>query len=216
MSNVSGKRSSWPFDLAAAMDHISRADPRMGAAFERLGELRYQRRGSLGVFEALMRAIVYQQLSGKAAGTILGRVLDLFPGEGFPDPEALIAMPDDELRAAGLSRNKTLAVKDLASKVVSGEVPAHRRLRRMSEDRIVEHLTKVRGVGRWTAEMFLIFNLGRADVLPVDDLGVRRGFQRVFGGVFPSPERLIRRGERWRPFRTVASCYLWQAAGPPD
>ncbi len=208
--------TSWPFDLATAENHIAQADRVMGRAMERLGELRYQRRGSLGVFEALMRAIVYQQLSGKAAATILGRVLDLFPNGDFPDPELLLGTADEKLRAAGLSGNKTKAVKDLAARVAAGEVPRHQRLRRMTDDTVVEHLIQVKGVGRWTAEMFLIFNLGRPDVLPVDDLGVRRGFQRIYGGVFPSKERLSRRAERWRPYRTVASCYLWQAAGPPD
>ena len=160
-----------------------------------------------------MHAIIYQQLSGKAAATIHGRLLALFPdGDGLA-PQPLLDAPDDLLRGAGLSRAKVAAVRDLAAKTLDGTVPPLDILKTLDDEAIIQRLTAVRGVGRWTAEMLLIFRLGRPDVLPIHDLGVRRGFQRTYGlDVLPPPKALHAHGERWRPYRSVASWYLWRAA----
>ena len=159
-------------------------------------------------YEALAEAIVYQQLSGKAAATIFGRV-EALGGGRFPTPEALLALPEERLRGAGLSRAKTAAVRDLAARTLDGTVPPLRELRRLDDDAIVERLTTVRGVGRWTVEMLLLFRLGRGDVWPVDDLGVRKGFERATGRALPAKE-LLAHGERWRPWRSVVAWYCWR------
>jgi len=163
-------------------------------------------------FEALVESIVYQQLSGAAAATILGRIIDLFKPRRFPRPEDLIETSDEKLRSAGLSRAKALALRDLSAKALDGTVPPLAALEKLSDDEIVERLTAVRGVGRWTVEMMLIFRMGRPDVLPVDDYGVRKGFA-IFRRLrdLPSPKELAAYGERWRPYRTVASWYMWRA-----
>ncbi len=149
----------------------------------------------------------------KAASTILGRVLALYAPKKFPAPENLLATPEAHLRAAGLSRNKTAAVRDLSAKVLDGTVPSVRRLSRMDDETVIERLVAVHGIGRWTAEMFLISLMGRPDVMPVDDLGVRKGFGRVFGcDEVPPPGVVLERAEAWRPYRTVATWYMWQAA----
>lgn len=202
-----------PFDPAPAVTHLAAADPEFGAAMKRVGPLARlaERRGT--PFEALLRSIVYQQLSGRAAATIHGRVCALYPG-ARPTPQGLAATPAEALRAAGLSRAKTLAVHDLASKTLAGSVPATTAgLHRLDEEEIIRRLTTVRGIGRWTVEMFLMFRLGRPDVLPATDLGIQKGFAVAFGKrKLPTPAQLLRRGERWRPWRTVASWYLWSLA----
>jgi DNA-3-methyladenine glycosylase II len=163
-------------------------------------------------FQALLRAIVYQQLSGKAAATILGRVHDLFPSRQGIRPQAMLKVSDERLRQAGMSRAKVLAVKDLAAKTLEGTVPTLARLKKMDDDEIVSRLISVRGVGRWTVEMLLIFRLGRPDVLPAADLGVRRGFMLTYKKRhMPLPADILRHGERWRPYRSVASWYLWRS-----
>jgi 3-methyladenine DNA glycosylase/8-oxoguanine DNA glycosylase len=191
--------------------HLAARDVRLRAVIERVGPLAIRRDPSKTSFETLTRSIVYQQLAGKAASTIHGRVLDLFP-ERRADPEVLLGLDDAALRAAGLSRNKLLALRDLASKVLDGTVPSIAAMSRMTDGAIVEQLVKVRGIGRWSAEMLLIFRLGRPDVLPVHDLGVRMGFKIAYGRrAMPSPAELERAGEKWRPHRTAASWYLWRA-----
>jgi len=163
-------------------------------------------------YEALGESIVYQQLTGKAAATIFSRLCALFPGERFPEPAELLATPDEVLRGAGISAGKTRALKDLAAKTLDGVVPSYRSMARMDDDAIVERLTTIRGIGRWTVEMMLIFNLGRLDVLPIDDYGVRKGFAVLHRrDDVPAPRELAAYGERWRPFRSVASWYLWRA-----
>lgn len=181
-------------------------------------------------FEALVESIVYQQLHGKAAATIHRRLLEGFvplvgPGvDGIaapPSPQHLIDCPNEQLRAAGLSHNKALALRDLAAKTIDGTVPTLARIRRMSNDAIIEHLTQVRGIGRWTVEMLLIFRLGRPDVLPTGDYGVRKGFALTFGKLkpadkvtpadLPTAAEMERRAKRWYPWRSVASWYLWRA-----
>jgi len=167
---------------------------------------------SIRPFDALAESIAYQQLSGKAAATIFGRVRALYPKRKWLDPEQLLATPDETLRAAGLSRAKTAALKDLAAKTIDGTVPAGRALIRMSDDEIVTRLTAVRGIGRWTVEMLLLFDLGRPDVWPVDDYGVRKGFAKTFGRrKLPTPKQLMKFGEKWRPYRSVAAWYFWRA-----
>ena len=164
------------------------------------------------MFHALAEAITYQQLSGKAAATIFGRMVKLFAPKRFPTPADLLAMPDARLRGAGLSTAKTAALKDLARKTLDGTVPRLSSVRRLSDAEIVERLTAVRGIGTWTAEMVLIFRLGRSDVLPVADLGVRKGFMLTYGlDELPTADEMTEHAERWRPYRTVASWYMWRA-----
>jgi 3-methyladenine DNA glycosylase/8-oxoguanine DNA glycosylase len=160
----------------------------------------------------LLRSIVYQQLSGKAAATILDRVNQIFAPRAAPTPRGLLEISPERLRAAGLSAAKTLAVRDLAERTLDGTVPSLARIRRMGDEQIVERLIAVRGIGRWTVEMLLLFRLGRPDILPLSDLGVRKGFGLTFHrGRLPATRTMIRRGERWRPYRSVASWYLWRA-----
>ena len=162
-------------------------------------------------FQALAESIVHQQLSGKAAAAIHARLCALFPGKRLR-PQGLAELSDGELRSAGLSRAKVLALRDLAERTLDGTVPPVRALSGLTDDAIVERLMKVRGVGRWTVEMLLIFRLGRPDVLPVHDYGVRHGFQLTYGKRdLPSPREVAGRGDLWRPFRTAASWYLWRA-----
>ena len=172
---------------------------------------------SIRPFDALAESIAYQQLSGKAAATIFGRVRALYPKRKWLDPEQLLATPDQTLRAAGLSRAKTAALKDLAAKTIDGTVPSARALIRMSDDEIIMRLTTVRGIGRWTVEMLLLFDLGRPDVWPVDDYGVRKGFAKTFGRrKLPTPKQLMKLGEKWRPYRSVAAWYFWRALDQPE
>ena len=202
----------YPFDAGAACAALKRSDPALGRAIDTFGPFAMRRRAMRTPFEALLRAIVYQQLSGRAAGAIHARVLALFEG-GRPTARALAAMNDDALRATGLSRAKTRAARDLAEKTVARVVPGGRALREMPDDEIVARLVQVRGVGRWTVEMLLMSHLARPDVLPATDLGIRRGFARLQGlEELPEPADLLAHGERWRPWRTVASWYLWRAA----
>jgi DNA-3-methyladenine glycosylase II len=200
------------FDPDVACRRIAEADPLMAGLIARVGEFTMRPAPAQSLFAALLRSIVYQQLTGKAAATILGRVTRLFAPRRFPAPHDLIQIPPQHLRAAGLSAAKTAALRDLAAKTLDGTVPSLARIRRMEDEEIVERLTTVRGIGRWTVEMLLIFRLGRPDILPVSDLGVRKGFALMFRrGKLPEPRVMLRRGERWRPYRSVASWYLWRA-----
>jgi len=198
---------------AAAVSHLRAADERLAAVIDAVGPCRLRTVRMQSPYETLFEAIVYQQLNGKAAATILGRVKTSFgDGGAFPAPGAVTAASDEQLRGAGLSRAKTAAVKDLAAKAADGHVPSLAALRKMDDDAIVEHLTAIRGIGRWTVEMMLIFRLGRPDVLPVGDFGVRNGFRIAYRKrAMPTPAQLAKHGERWRPHRTVASWYLWRA-----
>ncbi len=201
-----------PYDAEQALAALKKADAPLATLIDRVGPYRLELRASLNPFQALMRAIVYQQLSGKAAATIYGRVLDLFPGDALPHPEHIHETPDEVLRGAGMSRAKTAAVKDLAAKTLEGVVPEREALHALEDEAIVERLTAVRGVGRWTVEMLLIFYLGRPDVLPATDLGVRKGFMLTYDlDDLPSPSALRAHGRRWAPYRSVASWYLWRA-----
>ena len=180
---------------------------------------RYNIAPSLAIrpFDALAESVAYQQLSGKAAATIWGRVRALYPKKKYLDPKLVLATPHRKLRAAGLSRSKIAALKDLAAKTIDGTVPTARALACMSDEEIIARLTAVRGVGRWTVEMLLLFDLGRPDVWPVDDYGVRKGFAKTFGRrKLPTPKQLMKIGEKWRPYRSVAAWYFWRALDQPE
>lgn len=199
-----------------ALQHLSRADKVLARLIREVGPctLKPQRRRQ--PFEALVTAVTHQQLNGTAAMTILKRVLALHPGKRFPTPADFLATPDEKLRAAGLSRAKAAAIKDLAAKTIEGVVPSLRAIAKMSDEEIVAQLTTVRGVGPWTVEMLLMFTLGRFDVLPTTDYGVRKGFALVYGlKELPTPRELLAHGEKWRPHRTTASWYLWRALELP-
>ena len=199
-----------PATIPAATAALADADAALADLIARAGPCTLEPRHE-APYPALMRAVVYQQLSGKAAATIYGRVLALFDG-ATPPPAALAATPDEALRAAGLSRAKTAALKDLAARTDAGLLPSAEEARALDDAALVERLTAVRGVGPWTVEMYLMFGLGRPDVLPATDLGVRAGFQLLHGhDALPAPAALLAHGERWRPWRTVASWYLWRA-----
>jgi 3-methyladenine DNA glycosylase/8-oxoguanine DNA glycosylase len=204
-------REKLAFDPQAALDHLASRDPRLASIIGRVGPLGIRPDPTQTTFEALARSIVHQQLTGKAAATIHGRLRALFPRRRLR-PEALLAMDDESLRRAGLSRGKLMALRDLAIRTLDGTVPTVRSLRPMSDEAIIEQLTTVRGIGRWTVEMLLIFRLGRGDVLPVSDYGVRHGFQLAYGKrALPTTKQLTRHAEIWRPFRSAASWYLWRA-----
>jgi len=199
------------FDPVAAVAALRDADPRLAALIDRVGPFRMQLQRTPSIFAALAEAIVFQQLNGKAAATIFARLCALFPHSVGLTPEGLARTREARLRSAGLSGSKIASLRDLASKTRAGEVPSLADVQSMPDDEIVERLTTVRGIGRWTVEMLLMFRLGRPDVLPVDDFGVRKGFGIAFGKGEPSKSDVEKRGERWRPYRSVASWYLWRA-----
>jgi 3-methyladenine DNA glycosylase/8-oxoguanine DNA glycosylase len=209
---VSPRPDGLAYDPEFACNYLSDADPRLGDLIGRVGDFTMRPAPSQSLFTALMRSIVYQQLTGKAASTILGRVTRACTPRRFPTPRELLRVPVERLREAGLSTAKTAALRDLAEKTVDGTVPSLAQIRRLTDQEVVERLTLVRGIGPWTVEMLLIFRLGRPDVLPVTDLGVRKGFGLTFRkGKLPDAGIMLRRGERWRPYRSVASWYLWRA-----
>jgi 3-methyladenine DNA glycosylase/8-oxoguanine DNA glycosylase len=200
------------FDPEVACRQLRLADAELGVLIERVGDFTMRPSPTHSLFVSLVRSIVYQQLSGSAAATILGRVNRLFAPRRFPTPHDLLEVSPERLRGAGLSAAKTAALRDLAAKTLDGTVPSLARVRRMTDEEIIEHLTAVRGIGRWTVEMLLMFKLGRPDVFPVGDLGVRKGFALTFRKrKLPEPPAMIRRAEQWRPYRSVASWYLWRA-----
>lgn len=214
-----------PYDSAEAVRALSAADPRLAKLIERAGPFTLKLPAQQSPFEALLRSILYQQLHGKAAAAIHARLLASFEPEcglgKHPSAQHVLDCPNEQLRSAGLSANKALAIRDLAAKTVDGTVPTLARIRRMGDEEIIEHLTEVRGIGRWTVEMFLMFRLGRPDVLPVSDYGVRKGFALTFQGLKPTrkvtpdllaaPADMERRARKWQPWRSVASWYLWRA-----
>jgi len=202
---------TFEYDPDVALRELSKKDVRLAGLIKAVGPFAMEAHPKMSPFESLLRAIVYQQLSGKAAGAIHRRVRSLFKGSRVT-PRAVYEISSEQLRGAGLSRAKVLAIKDLADKSLTGIVPRRNVLARMSDDEIVARLTAIRGVGRWTVEMMLIFQLGRSDVLPIDDRGVRKGYQKVYGSeLLPTPKELAEYGVCWRPYRSVASWYLWRA-----
>jgi len=204
------------FDPRRAVRHLRAADPRLAKLVEAAGPMRLALRETPDVFGALAEAIVRQQLSTRVCEAIYGRLCALFPRSQRPTPGGILRASDEMLRGAGLSRAKVLALRDLARHTSAGSIPTLEEMRGLDDEAIVERLTVVRGIGRWTAEMLLIFRLGRPDVLPLDDFGVRKGFQLAFGArELPTRAQLAARGERWRPYRTAASWYLWRALELP-
>ena len=201
------------FDVELATAHLVKHDRKLGRWIERIGPLETAGwRKPFDTVDSLARSILYQQLSGKAAATIVGRV-ETATGSNTLTPEALSRIDDAALRACGVSGNKTLALRDLSLRASHGEVPNSRELLTLHHDEIIERLTAVRGIGRWTVEMMLMFRLGRPDILPVDDLGVRKGAQVLDKlGEMPKPRELAERGEKWGPYRTLAGLYLWRIA----
>jgi DNA-3-methyladenine glycosylase II len=214
-----GKSPKLSFDPDEALAHLRAADPKLGALIDSAGPFTLLLSPLPSPFESLLESILYQQLHAKAAASIHRRVREYYGGD--PAPQLLIDTPDEVLRAAGVSGNKARALKDLAARTLDGTVPTHAAILKMSDAEIVERLTAVRGIGPWTVEMLLIFRMGRPDVLPVTDYGVRKGFALTFQRLpksrplaakdLPKPDVLFRRAKRWAPFRSVASWYLWRA-----
>jgi len=214
-----GRSRKLPFNADEALAHLRAADAKLAALIDRVGPFALHLGASPSPFESLLESILYQQLNGKAAATIHRRVREIYKGD--PSPKALLSTPDEILRAAGVSGNKARALKDLAARTLDGTVPSHAAIRKMADADIVERLTEVRGIGPWTVEMLLIFRMGRPDVLPVTDYGVRKGYALTFQRVpktrpleasdLPKPDVVFKRGLRWAPFRSVASWYLWRA-----
>jgi DNA-3-methyladenine glycosylase II len=194
-------------------NHLSGTDPVMKRLIQDIGPYRLTPRVRQSPFESLARAIAYQQLHANAAESILRRFVALFPTRRFPQPDDLLAMNGQAIRGAGFSQAKVAALRDLAAKTLDGTVPTGVIVRKLDDDAIIERLIAVRGIGRWTVEMLLIFQLRRPDVLPVGDFGVRNGFRIAYGlRKMPTPKEVLRHGERWRPYRTAAAWYLWRAA----
>jgi DNA-3-methyladenine glycosylase II len=205
-------RTHFPVDADLVMHELCRVDRHLARVIRKVGSFPTKKQKPQPPFESLLRAIVYQQLAGAAAKTIYGRVRALGSDGNCPTPEEILRATKAKLRRAGLSRQKIAAVKDLAKKTIDGTVPPLATIRRMSEEEILERLTQVRGIGEWSVQMFLMFQLGRPDVLPIKDLGIRKGFQHVYGlEEEPKPVAVLEHGERWRPYRSIASWYLWRA-----
>jgi DNA-3-methyladenine glycosylase II len=214
-----GRSRKLPFDPDEAIAHLKAADPKLAILIDSVGPFTLRLDPAPSPFDSLLESIIYQQLHGKAAATIHGRVCAYFGGT--PTPQLILDTPDEPLRAAGLSGNKLKALRDLSAKTLDGTVPTHAAIRKMTDVAIIEHLSQVRGIGTWTVEMLLIFRMGRPDVFPVTDYGVRKGFALTFQRLpktrplaaedLPKPEVLLKRGKRWAPFRSVASWYLWRA-----
>jgi len=201
-----------PFDLRLAMDTLAAKDPHLAPLIKDTQEFRIETDGSDSPYEILLEAIAYQSISGKAAATIFGRVKALGANGRAPTPDEMLKLRKSALRKAGLSGAKVLAMKDLAKKTIDGIVPSLEEAQKLSDEELVERLVSVRGIGAWTVEMFLIFRLGRPDVLPIHDLGVKKGWAVTYGKKhMPKPKELLAFGERWRPYRTVASWYMWRA-----
>jgi DNA-3-methyladenine glycosylase II len=225
MPPAAGPTRKLPYDAEAAVAALSAADPKLAKLIQRAGPFTLRLPAKQSPFEALVRSIVFQQLNGKAAASIHARFIagfgDLCGLGKHPSPQHLLDCPNEQLRAAGLSKNKMLALRDLAARTLDGTVPPLATIQKMSDEDIIEHLIQVRGIGRWTVEMILMFRLGRPDVLPISDYGVRKGFALTFLGLkptqklthdlLPTREQMERRAKKWTPWRSVASWYMWRA-----
>lgn len=204
------------FDPQQAVAHLCAADEALGDVIARVGPFALELLPATNLFEALLRSIVYQQLHGKAAATIHARVLALLDAHGGPDAAALARVSDEDLRAAGLSRAKLAAARDLAAKCLDGTVPAWAEIPKLADEALIERLTEVRGIGPWTVHMLLIFHLGRPDVMPTGDFAIRLAFQRLYRKRRdPKPEVILKHARRWSPYRSVASWYLWRSLELP-
>lgn len=195
-----------------AAQHLAALDPDWSRHIAAIGPCLHQATPGREPYEALVRAIAYQQLHARAAEAILGRLLALFPADDFPQPEQLLAVTPETLRACGFSASKLVTVQGIAQATLEGLVPTREQALNMADEALIERLVALRGVGRWTVEMLLIYSLGRSDILPVDDFGVREGYRRLKGlETAPTPAQMRSLGGAWRPFRTVAAWYLWRA-----
>ncbi len=198
---------------AAALKHLAAVDPVMKKLIREVGPCRLAHEPWRSPFQSLVQAVAHQQLNGTAAETILTRFKKLFPKRRFPKPEDLAKVTDEQIRACGFSFAKIAAIRDIAAKTLDGTIPSSREIEKLGDEAIIERLTEARGVGRWTVEMLLMFQLGRKDVLPVDDFGVRTGFRVAYQKrEMPKPRELLAFGEKWRPHASTAAWYLWQAA----
>ena len=196
-----------------AFKHLAAADPVMRKLIREIGACELEPETWRSPFQSLVQAVAHQQLNGTAANTILTRFKKLFPKRRFPKPEDLVNVADAQIRACGFSFAKIAAIRDIAAKTLDGTIPSSRVITKLSDEEIILRLTEARGVGRWTVEMLLIFQLGRTDVLPVDDFGVRNGFRLAYKKrEMPKPKALAAFGEKWKPHRTTAAWYLWRAA----
>ncbi len=201
-----------PFDLVLAMEHLAAKDEKLATLIAETVQFQVDMEAAQSPYEALLESIAYQSISGKAAATIFGRVKALGSNGRAPSPQEMLKLRKPVLRKAGLSGAKIVAMKDLAQKTIDGTVPTLEQAQGLSDEELVERLVSVRGIGAWTVEMFLIFNLGRPDVLPIHDLGVKKGWSVTYGKKYmPKPKELLAFGEQWRPYRTVASWYMWRA-----
>jgi len=226
----SGRTLKLPYDPAEATAALSAADPKLAKLIAKAGPFTLRLPTQQSPFEALTQSIIYQQLHGKAAASIHAKLLASFseladprPGipHAHPSPQHLLDAPNEQLRAAGLSHNKALALRDLAAKTLDGTVPTMAKIKKMSDEAIIEHLTQVRGIGKWTVEMMLIFRLGRPNVLPTTDYGIRKGFALTYLGLKPNTKvtpdllattaQMEKRAKKWQPFCSVASWYMWRA-----
>jgi len=200
------------FNLDDATRYLSERDEQLRRLIAEAAPFKIDADDAQSPYQVLLEAIAYQSISGKAAATIFGRIKALGENGRPPTPEKMLKIPTAKLRKAGLSGAKAAAMKDLAKKTIAGIVPTHDEALRLSDDELVKRLVAVRGIGAWTVEMFLIFRLGRPDVLPIHDLGVKKGWSVAYGKKhIPKPKELLKFGERWRPYRTVASWYMWRA-----
>lgn len=222
------KQSAFEKELILATEHVQKRDKKLGKIIEQVGPCALKIEEMHSPFASLAEAIIYQQLTGKAAGTIAQRVKNLFRESGlretaktplvdavsYPEPHCFLEVSDELLRSAGLSRAKTAAIKDLSLKTIEGHVPSLDEMHKLSDEELVKRLSAIRGIGQWTVEMLLIFRLGRLNILPSTDYGVRKGFAYTYKtGDLPTPKALLEFGEKWQPYRTVAAWYLWRAAG---
>ena len=198
---------------AEVLQHLSQVDVRLGTLIALVGPCELKPDSRRTPFQALIRAVAHQQLNGKAANMILSRFIALFPGSKFPSPEAVYDVDMGKLTGIGFSRAKASYVKEIARARLDGLLPGRKELKQMGDEEIVERLTQIKGIGRWSVEMFLIFSLGRPDVFPVHDFGVQQGFAIVYNKrKLPKPDQLLKHGEQWRPYRTTAAWYFWRAA----
>jgi len=197
--------------MKKVLTHLKKSDKVLASIIDNVGRRDLPAAQGFTPYRELIRAITYQQLHGKAAANIYRRFTELYPSKRFPRPEEILSTSLVKLKSAGLSEAKARAILDVAAKTISGVVPSSRVIRTLSDEEIIERLTAVRGVGEWTVQMLLIFQLGRLDVLPINDFGVRKGFSLAYKRPMPKPSELLAFGERWRPFRSIAAWYMWRA-----
>ena len=212
-ADVAAQQKQFRRALGRGAKHLAAATPELGSWIAQCGPCRWEVNWSRDVYESLVRAIAYQQLHGKAAATILGRFVDGFRGDGFPTPQQVKRAPVEKLRRMGFSASKVVAIQGIAAAAVAGEIPERDEAHALADDELITRLTQLRGVGKWTVEMLLIFTLGRLDVMPADDFGVQHGYKELMSlGAMPKKPYLLAQSECWRPYRSVAAWYLWRRA----